>query len=150
MSPEQRLLEATGLHTEVLDSGCCGLAGSFGYEPGHHELSMTIGNQVLLPTIRQADPRTLVVSDGFSCRQQIAHGSPRSGMHIAEVLSMALKGGSGQTRRKPVETGHIQPKPGNPLLRLLATAGLLAITAYAFTRQQSANRTASSPANHPR
>ena len=136
MTPEKRLLEATGADAQVLDSGCCGLAGSFGYEAGHHEISMAIGNQVLLPKVRAADAKTIVVSDGFSCRQQIAHGSDRTAMHTAEVLQMALRGGPKAKRRQPVETGFTQPVAGLPLLPLLAGAGLLAMAAYAVTSKK--------------
>ena len=135
MSPEHRLLQATGLEAAVLDSGCCGLAGSFGYEAGHHEISMRIGNEVLLPKVREADRKTIIVSDGFSCRQQIAHGSSRTAMHTAEVLQMALQGGPKAKRRQPIETGHVQPKPSS-LLPLLAAAGLLAGTAYLVHRRE--------------
>ncbi len=135
MAPEQRLLEAAGLEAQVLDSGCCGLAGSFGYEAEHHEISMAIGNQVLLPKVREVDRKTIVVSDGFSCRQQIAHGSPRTAMHTAEVLQMALHGGPKARRKQPVESGWTQPKAGLPILPLLAGAGLLAAVTYALTRR---------------
>ncbi len=137
MSPEERLLGATGLQTEVLDSGCCGLAGSFGYEAGHHEMSMQIGEQVLFPAVRKAAPETVVVSDGFSCRQQITHGTPRRAMHTAEVLALALEP---QTRRpakgKFVESGHTQEDPGYPFLAALAGAGLLGAGLYAWKRTQ--------------
>lgn len=133
LTPEVRLLQAAGLQTETLDSGCCGLAGSFGYEPGHQNLSMRIGNRVLLPRVRQASPQTLIVSDGFSCRQQIAQGSPRHALHTAEVLHMALQGGIQPNRRRPIEAGHIQSKPSSPLLPIVAAAGLLAAVAYALS-----------------
>ncbi len=131
MTPENRLLQAAGLRTEVLDSGCCGLAGSFGYEAGHHEVSMAIGNRVLLPRVREADRKTIVVSDGFSCRQQIAHGSSRTAMHTAEVLQMALAGGPTARRRQPIEANFIQPKPRFPLLPLLAATSLVAAAVLA-------------------
>ncbi len=140
MAPEKRLLEATGAEAQVLDSGCCGLAGSFGYEAEHHELSMAIGNQVLLPKVRAADRKTMVVSDGFSCRQQIAHGSDRTAMHTAEVLQMALRGGPKAKRKQPVETGFTQPGAGLPVVPLLAGAGLLVAAAYVFRRVRANDR----------
>ena len=127
MSPEERLLGATGLQTEVLDSGCCGLAGSFGYEEGHHDISMKIGERVLFPAVREAAPDTIVVSDGFSCRQQITHGTPRRAMHSAEVLAMALKSRTAGQPRAFAEKGHTQPDVPYPL----ATAGLAALLAGA-------------------
>ena len=75
---------------QVPDSGCCGLAGSFGYEAGHYDISMAIGERVLLPAVRDAEDATLLVADGFSCREQIRHGTGREALHVAEVLAMAL------------------------------------------------------------
>ncbi len=136
MSPEEHLLQAAGLEPDVLDSGCCGLAGSFGYEEGHHDISMTIGNKVLLPKVREAAPDTFIVADGFSCRQQIAHGSLRKAMHTAEVLAMGLTGQPKKVkRRRPIETGHTQPEGSNPLLPLLA-AGALGTGLYLLTRNR--------------
>ena len=89
---DQKLLERLGLDFEVLDSGCCGLAGSFGFEAGEkYEVSMKAGERVLLPRVREASPETLIVTDGFSCRTQIAHATGRRALHLAEVLHMALR-----------------------------------------------------------
>jgi hypothetical protein len=84
-------LERLGLELEVLDSGCCGLAGSFGYEAGEpYDVSIKAGEQVLLPAVRSAPPETLVVTDGFSCRSQIEHGARRRAYHLAEAIRLAL------------------------------------------------------------
>src|SRR5690606_982676 len=83
-------LANAGLAYEMLDSGCCGLAGSFGFEPHKYRLSMEIGELVLLPAVRAAPPDTLIISDGFSCREQVRHGTGRRAFHLAEVLRMAL------------------------------------------------------------
>ncbi len=137
MSPEERLLGATGLQTEVLDSGCCGLAGSFGYEEGHHDISMKIGERVLFPAVREAVSDTIIVSDGFSCRQQITHGTPRRAMHSAEVLAMAL---TSQTAGQPgpfAEKGHTQPEAPYPLAAaLLAGAGVVGAGLYLWKRAE--------------
>ncbi|MGH8576553.1 MAG: FAD-binding and (Fe-S)-binding domain-containing protein [Gammaproteobacteria bacterium] len=77
--------------TEAIPSGCCGMAGAFGYESEHHELSMRIGELVLFPAIRRAAPDTLVVANGTSCRHQIRDGVGRRALHPAEVLRMALR-----------------------------------------------------------
>jgi Fe-S oxidoreductase len=88
------VLERLGLETEVLDSGCCGVAGSFGYEPGEpYEISVKAGERVLLPAVRAAADDTLLVTDGFSCRSQIAHGSGRGSLHLAQVARMAMEDG---------------------------------------------------------
>jgi Fe-S oxidoreductase len=91
---EQNLLAAMGIDAELPDTGCCGMAGSFGYEAGQrYQVSMAAGERKLLPAVRDADPGTLIVADGFSCRGQIRSGSPRRGLHLAQVLQMAIREG---------------------------------------------------------
>ena len=75
---------------EEVDSGCCGMAGSFGYEREHYELSLKMAERRLLPAVREADTDTLIVAAGTSCRHQIFHGSGRQALHPAEVLRDAL------------------------------------------------------------
>jgi Fe-S oxidoreductase len=75
--------------TEV-DSGCCGMAGSFGYEAEHYDISMQMAERRLLPAVREAGDDTLIVAAGISCRQQIKHGAARQALHPAEVLRAAL------------------------------------------------------------
>ncbi len=77
----------------MLDSGCCGLAGNFGFTKGHHEVSIACAERVLLPAVRDASPETIVMADGFSCRTQIELGSQRAALHLAEVLAMAIHQG---------------------------------------------------------
>jgi FAD/FMN-containing dehydrogenase/Fe-S oxidoreductase len=90
---EKEVLEALGLDLEILDSGCCGMAGAFGFEKGeHYRVSMQCGEQVLLPAVRKAEEDTLVLADGFSCREQITQGTGRRPRHLAEVLRMAYEG----------------------------------------------------------
>jgi FAD/FMN-containing dehydrogenase len=90
---EERLLDRIGLDVERLSSGCCGMAGSFGYEAGDpYWVSMRAGERVLLPAVRAAARDTLIVADGFSCRTQIADGAGRHALHTAEVLERALLG----------------------------------------------------------
>ncbi|MBW3618624.1 MAG: FAD-binding oxidoreductase [Actinobacteria bacterium] len=94
MTADARLLDATGLRWRELDAGCCGLAGSFGFEAGEKAaLSVAIGEDRLLPAVRAADPGTLLLVDGFSCRTQIAHlHGDRSPIHLAELLLAAVRG----------------------------------------------------------
>ena len=75
---------------EVLDSGCCGMAGAFGFERDHYDVSIASGERVLLPAVREAGPETLVLADGFSCREQIAQVTGRRARHLAEALAEAL------------------------------------------------------------
>ncbi|KAA9041785.1 FAD-binding oxidoreductase [Ginsengibacter hankyongi] len=89
---DKRLLKRTGLDFEVLDSGCCGMAGYFGYEKGeHYDVSIGAGERVLLPAVRTAGKETFIIADGFSCREQIAQETDRKGLHLAQVLQMALR-----------------------------------------------------------
>jgi Fe-S oxidoreductase len=89
----------------VLDTGCCGLAGSFGYERGErYEVSIKAGEQVLLPRVREASAHALILTDGFSCRSQIEHGSERSALHLAQTIQMALRDGpNGPSTPRPEE-----------------------------------------------
>ena len=93
MDADEAVFAKLGLDYALLDSGCCGLAGSFGYERSHYDISMRIGERVLLPAVRAAPPDTLVVADGFSCRQQIAHATDRRALHLAQVIQLALREG---------------------------------------------------------
>jgi len=99
MSAEEATLERLGLDFELLDSGCCGVAGSFGYEADHYDLSVKIGERRLLPAVRSAEPDTLVISDGFSCHTQITQLTDRRPLHLAEVIRMALDGDDGHSGR---------------------------------------------------
>ena len=87
---ERRLLEQMQLNVHLLTDGCCGMAGAFGFEKGKHEISVKIGELGLLPAVRKALPRDLIVGDGFSCREQIAQLTERRALHTAEVLQLAL------------------------------------------------------------
>jgi len=87
MTDEVALLCRTGAEVELLDSGCCGMAGPFGFEREKFEVSQILGERVLLPAVRNAAPDTLLVADGFSCREQIAQNSARRAVHFAEVIA---------------------------------------------------------------
>ena len=74
-----------------LKTGCCGMAGSFGYEKNHYELSMQIGELALFPQVRETSAETIIAASGTSCRQHIEHGTGRKAKHPVEVLLEALK-----------------------------------------------------------
>jgi FAD/FMN-containing dehydrogenase/Fe-S oxidoreductase len=116
--PERRLLEAMGIEVEVLDSGCCGMAGSWGYEAAHYELSQACGERALFPKVREAAADTLVVADGFSCKTQIEQGVGRRALHVAQVLKLARGGDPFEQPRRPA---------GNRLLLGGAALGLAAV-----------------------
>ena len=84
-----RLLAKTGARVNRL-GGCCGLAGNFGVEKGHYEISVAVAEQQLLPAIRQASERAVVLADGFSCRTQIADLASTEGQHLASLLASSL------------------------------------------------------------
>ena len=90
MGDEESLLRKMGADVQSLDSGCCGMAGAFGFEADKYAVSQAVGERVLLPAVRQAAAETVIVSDGFSCREQIRQATGRHAMHLAEVLQMAL------------------------------------------------------------
>jgi FAD/FMN-containing dehydrogenase/Fe-S oxidoreductase len=96
---ERELYEKMGLDYEVLDSGCCGLAGSWGFEKDKYDLSMKIGERRLLPAVRDAEEDAIIMADGFSCKTQVAQGTDRRPLHTAQVIKMALDHGTGGTPR---------------------------------------------------
>ena len=93
-APDRRLREAAGL-TGELAGGCCGLAGNFGFEKGHYEVSATCAEEQLLPSVREAPEDAVVLADGFSCRTQLEQLAGVRGRHLAEVLAEALEGETG-------------------------------------------------------
>jgi hypothetical protein len=90
MGTEEAVLRKLGLDYELLDSGCCGMAGAFGFEKDHYDVSIKCGERVLLPAVRKAAKDTLIIADGFSCREQIAQTTDREALHLAEVILLAL------------------------------------------------------------
>jgi Fe-S oxidoreductase len=88
MAAEESLLRKTGADLRVPDAGCCGMAGSFGFDAGKYEVSQAIGERVLLPAVRSAGADALIVSDGFSCREQIEQATGRQALHLADVLKL--------------------------------------------------------------
>ncbi|EIE97874.1 FAD-binding and (Fe-S)-binding domain-containing protein [Saccharomonospora glauca] len=90
---DERVLRRAGVDNRTLDSGCCGLAGNFGVERGHYEVSVAAANRVLVPEIEATSADDLVLADGFSCRTQIADLTGRRALHLAQVLDRALTEG---------------------------------------------------------
>jgi FAD/FMN-containing dehydrogenase/Fe-S oxidoreductase len=87
MKDEMKLMKMTGAQVNLLDSGCCGMAGPFGFEADHFDVSQTLAERVLLPAVRRAAAADILVSNGFSCREQIAQNSERRAVHVSEVLA---------------------------------------------------------------
>jgi Fe-S oxidoreductase len=92
-APDKELLERMGIETTVLDAGCCGMAGAFGFRRDHAEVSRRIGELGVLPAVRRAGPEVTVLADGFSCREQVFQETGRRPRHLAELLRDALAGG---------------------------------------------------------
>ena len=90
---DTELLERLGVDFEVLDSGCCGMAGAFGFEKNHYDVSVACGERMLLPEVRRAAKDTLIIADGFSCREQIRQLTDRRALHTAQILQMAINEG---------------------------------------------------------
>lgn len=90
MSADRLLLDRLGLDWRLLDSGCCGMAGAFGFEKDHYEVSMACAERGLLPAVRRAGAETLILADGFSCREQITQATGRRAMHLAEAIRQGL------------------------------------------------------------
>jgi Fe-S oxidoreductase len=101
---EKALLERAGLKLEFPDTGCCGMAGPFGFEAAHYAVSVRCAELGLLPAVRAAPAHALVVTDGYACREQIAQCTGRRALHLAEVLQMGLCEGVGGTTARPPET----------------------------------------------
>jgi Fe-S oxidoreductase len=91
---EKEQMGKLGLRYEVLESGCCGMAGAFGYEAEKYGISMACAERVLLPRVREASSGTLILADGFSCREQIEQATGRETLHLAEAIQMALGRGA--------------------------------------------------------
>src|SRR5690606_9835940 len=98
---DRALLADIATAVDTPDSGCCGMAGSFGFEADHCEIAVKIGERVLLPAVRSADPATLIVADGFSCREQIAQGTDRRAIHPAELLWFVHRGANAIAHDRP-------------------------------------------------
>jgi FAD/FMN-containing dehydrogenase/Fe-S oxidoreductase len=95
LDAELSVLRRLGLDVERPDSGCCGMAGSFGFERGErYEVSIAAGERGILPAVRRAPKHALVIADGFSCREQIAQGTDRRALHVAEVIRLGLDRGA--------------------------------------------------------
>jgi hypothetical protein len=142
------VLDRLGLDYEVLDAGCCGLAGSFGYERGErYEVSIKAGEKALLPRVRDVSEHTLILTDGFSCHSQIDHGSDRQALHLAQAIQMALhEGPNGPATPRP-ERHYVQAPDvkhsGSALPARAAGTAAMAIGGLALLTRH--RRTASGP-----
>jgi Fe-S oxidoreductase len=124
MRDEEALLAKMGLEVEQPDTGCCGMAGAFGFEHNKYEISVKAGERVLLPAVRTVSKDALIITDGFSCREQIAQGTDRRALHLAQVLQMALREGPAGPIGGYPETPYVEnPSPAPARLRVAALMG---------------------------
>ena len=98
---DESVMKKMGLDFQTLNAGCCGMAGSFGFEEDKLDFSRQVGERALLPAVREAEPSTLVMADGFSCREQIQQETPRHALHLAEVIQLALHDGESVSEMYP-------------------------------------------------
>jgi hypothetical protein len=141
MDAERSVLQRMGASVDHVQGGCCGLAGSWGFEPGKYEISMTCGDHALLPAVREASDETVVVADGFSCRTQIAQaGTGRQALHIAQVIQLARGGAvAGATSGRPEDHVPARPRAG-PASRARRAAGVGAAGAAVAVAAAAARR----------
>jgi FAD/FMN-containing dehydrogenase/Fe-S oxidoreductase len=127
---EKELLKKMGMELDCPDTGCCGMAGAFGFEKKHFDVSLACGERVLLPAVRDASRDTLIVADGFSCREQVRQLSDRVPLHFAEVLKMAIQEGPRGAIGNYPEKGYVTPSPRQ--YSVVGTLGVFAaVTAVA-------------------
>jgi FAD/FMN-containing dehydrogenase/Fe-S oxidoreductase len=136
--PDQALLRDAGVDLDVLDSGCCGLAGNFGFEAGHYDVSRACGERVLLPAVRAAAGDTVVLADGFSCRTQIEQGNTgRIPVHLAEILAAALPHRARDSADRAVRPVRpAAPRAGDYARLAAGAAAGLAVAAWAISRRR--------------
>ncbi|HEX6797396.1 MAG TPA: heterodisulfide reductase-related iron-sulfur binding cluster [Ktedonobacterales bacterium] len=154
MGAEERLLRRMGVAASVPDSGCCGMAGAFGFERAHYAVSIACGERVLLPAVRAATPETAILADGFSCAEQIAQTTPRRAIHLAQLLRLAHRAEAGEAllpAGTPLEAacGALDELPvpswrerGLARLALAGTvaSGLIALGAIAWRARRARRR----------
>ncbi len=126
-APEEAVLKKLGLDYTVLDSGCCGMAGAFGFEKDYYDVSIACGERVLLPAVRNADKDTLIIADGFSCREQIAQTTDRRALHLAQVIQLAMHQDENGVAKDYPEITYLQPSKVR--MALVGSIGLMLLGA---------------------
>jgi FAD/FMN-containing dehydrogenase/Fe-S oxidoreductase len=145
MTTEEAVLQRMEIDYAMPDTGCCGMAGAFGFEGGdHYEVSMKCGERVLLPEVRGAAPDTLIIADGFSCREQISQTTDRQAIHLAQALQMAIREGEKGTEGAHPEDRYVHaPIPVREVLKTaLVVGGVAALGLLAIRRAAGRRKTA--------
>jgi hypothetical protein len=129
---EEAVLNKLGLDYTALDAGCCGMAGAFGFEKEHYDVSIKSGERVLLPAVRAASKDTLIIADGFSCREQIAQTTDRRALHLAQVIKLALEEDEKGVTKEDAAITSLQPAdqaPSKVGMALIGSIGLMLLGA---------------------
>jgi FAD/FMN-containing dehydrogenase/Fe-S oxidoreductase len=139
MNDEEAVLRRMGIDFYAPAPGCCGMAGAFGFEQNKYDVSMAVGELELLPAVRQAAPESLIIADGFSCREQIAQCTDRHALHLAEVIQMAMQGEPAQ--EYPERSRVLQRQAGQRKSMQNAAVGMVTVSAavgllWAYTRRR--------------
>jgi FAD/FMN-containing dehydrogenase/Fe-S oxidoreductase len=147
MDAEVACLEGLGLDYQVIDSGCCGMAGSFGFEQPKYEVSIRAGERVLLPAVRDVDKSTLVIANGFSCREQIRQTTDRQALHLAQVIRMALESDGHGNGDYPERVGQqpVEPQDAGPSLALMGLGAALVVAGGLLARRGAVKPASAAP-----
>jgi Fe-S oxidoreductase len=142
MNDEEEVLKKLGLDYKLLDDGCCGMAGSFGFEQEHYDVSIAVGELALLPAVREAPKDELIIANGFSCIEQIAQTTDRQALHLSQVIQMALdegpRGPAGDYPEAQYPKAVRQPAPSATKIALVAAG--LALGGWALWRLTAGKR----------
>jgi Fe-S oxidoreductase len=140
MQSEQKILQDMELDFNELASGCCGMAGSFGYEKDKYDVSIKVGERVLLPAVRKEDVSTIIVADGFSCKEQVAQQTSRKALHLAEVLKFAKdhgeRGGPTTYPEREFVAPRLRAQKQSMLRAGIITAGAVAAGLWLLLRKK--------------
>jgi Fe-S oxidoreductase len=129
MTDEEKVLLKLGLDCEVLDLGCCGMAGAFGSEKERYDVSIKCGERMLLPALKSTPKDALIIPDRYSCREQIAQTTNRKTLHLAQVIQIAVRDGASGPAGDYPESGYqglryIPSQQPSNKARTLPAAGL--------------------------
>lgn len=129
IGPERKIMENMGVDYMIPRASCCGMAGAFGLEAEHYDVSVKVGEHEILPAVRPAEDEALVITDGFSCREQIEQLTGRHALHLAEVLDMAYRQNrNGQTDSREEGARLTSGRPWTAAAGAVAVAGLALYT----------------------
>jgi Fe-S oxidoreductase len=135
MTDEEAVLRRMGVRYSMPAPGCCGMAGAFGFEEGKYEVSCAIGEMDLLPAVRAASAETLMIADGFSCREQMEQCAGRHALHLAEVIDLGLSGEARDAGAEPKRVAARQGEIRRSMWRAGAAVGAMMVLGWAVKRR---------------